>query len=196
MNGQAVADAGGTALGEPGPVRVVAEMLAGRGFEVQGPVPEDERHLAVVGAARARCEIGLDNGRLFSYYFPAAGADTDPAELCGMVLRILGVDAGESARQYAYLHRGATLKGAVAREVQARGLDADLAVYEDDVFYDVVAEVILANPAKPECGAVRVTDDGTILWECDYRGLPERAAAVADTAADILAPLTTAGSGK
>jgi hypothetical protein len=128
----------------------------------------------VVGAAQARCEIGIDNGRLFSYYFPAAGADTDPAELCGMVLRILGVDAGESAGQYAYLHRGATLKGAVAREVQARGLDADLAVYEDDVFYDMVAEVILANPAKPECGAVRVTDDGTILWECDYRGLPER----------------------
>jgi hypothetical protein len=67
MNGQALADAGGMTLGEPGPVRVMAEMLAGRGFEVQGPVPEDERHLAVVGAARARCEIGLDDGRLFSY---------------------------------------------------------------------------------------------------------------------------------
>ena len=196
MNDQAVADAGGMALSEPGPVRVMAEMLAERGFEVRGPVPEDERHLAVVGAARARCEIGIDNGRLFSYYFPAAGAGTDPAELCGMVLRILGVDAGDSAEQYADLHRGATLKGAVAREIQARGLDADLAVYEDDVFYDVVAEVILANPAKPECGAVRVTDDGTILWECDYRGLPGRAAAVADTAADILAPLSAAGSGK
>jgi hypothetical protein len=73
MNGQAVADAGGRALGEPGPIRVMAEMLVGRGFEVQGPVPEDNRHLAVVGAARARCEIGIDNGRLFSYYFPAAG---------------------------------------------------------------------------------------------------------------------------
>ena len=32
MNGQAVADAGSMALGEPGPMRVMAEMLAGRGF--------------------------------------------------------------------------------------------------------------------------------------------------------------------
>jgi hypothetical protein len=180
---------------EPGaPMRAMAEMLAGRGFDVYGPELEESRLLTVTNAKRARCEIGVeDNERVSWEYFPWTGADTQPAEIAGMALRILGADTDDSAEQYAHFHKGATLKGAVAREIQARGLEADMEVYEDQLFYDVVAEVVLTNPAKPERGLVRVTDDGTVLWEYDYGEMPERAAAIADTTAEVLVTLQQAG---
>jgi hypothetical protein len=196
----AVLNAGGNADAgrEAGaPMRVMAEMLAERGFDVYGPEREESWLLTIVNAIQARCEIGVeDSGRVFWRYFPWAGADTEPAEISGMVLRMLGAYTGDSAEQYAHLHRGATLKGAVAREIQARGLDADMEVYEDELFYDVDAEVILTNPAKPERGRVRVTDDGAILWECEHGEIPERAAAIADVTAEVLVTLRQAGEMK
>jgi hypothetical protein len=175
-------------------MRVMAEMLAKRGLDVYSPEREEARLLTVANATQARCEIGVqDNGRVLWHYFPWAGADTEPAEISGMVLRMLDADTGDSAGQYAHFHKGATLKGAVAREIKARGMDADMEVYEDELFYDVVAEVVLTNPAKPERGLVRVTDDGAILWECDHGEKPERAAAIADTTADVLVTLRQAG---
>jgi len=41
-------------------------------------------------------------------------------------------------------------------------------VYEDPDYYDVSAEVVVSNPARPERGQVSVSDDGDLTWECRY----------------------------
>ena len=84
-------------------------------------------------------------------------------------------------------HPAHTLKGAVAQEVHARGLAAELEVYEDRECYNASAEVVITNPAKPKRGLVRINDDGMISWECDYRDIPKGAVAIADTVADVVA---------
>lgn len=58
-------------------------------------------------------------------------------------------------------------------------------MYEDRECYDVTAEVVVTNPARPERGMVRIADDGTIRWECDYDQIPDGAIAVADTTATV-----------
>lgn len=173
---------------EPGmPMRLMAGMLAERGFDVRGPEYEESRLLTITNVKRARCEISVhdDEGVVWEY-FPLAGGDTESAEISSIVLRILGADENPCRELDTRMHL--TLKGAVAREMRARGLKADLNVYENEEQYDVVAEVVLSNPAKPERGLVRLTDDGVILWECDHGGIAERAAVIVGTTADVLVP--------
>jgi hypothetical protein len=171
---------------EPGkPMRMMAKLLAERGFDIRGPEHEESRRLTITNARSARCEIGIhDDQGIVWEYFPWSGSDTEPDEISCMVLRILGADKNQPASLDT--RPVTTLKGAVARRTNARGLKADLDVYEDRELYDVVAEVVLTNPAKPERGVVRVTDDGVIFWECDYTEMPEGAIAIADTTADVV----------
>lgn len=61
-----------------------------------------------------------------------------------------------------------SLKGTVGLELAARGLDVKLEVYEDTTLYDVTAEIIAVNPDTDEDARVRISDNGTVLWECDY----------------------------
>jgi hypothetical protein len=53
-------------------------------------------------------------------------------------------------------------------ELAARGLDVSLEVYEDKDFYDVGAAIVAVNPGTQEDASVRVDDDGSVTWECDY----------------------------
>jgi hypothetical protein len=145
----------------------VAEKLAACGFGVRSPEWEESRRLTITSAERARCELTVEDGGSVRWdYRPSSGGGNDPAQMTGQVLRVLGAaDTGEprpSAR------RGVSLKGVVGRALAARGLKVGLAVYEDPDFYDVGAEIVVTNPARPERGQVRVSDDGDITWECRY----------------------------
>jgi hypothetical protein len=73
-----------------------------------------------------------------------------------------------------------------AHEMKARGLGVEVNVFIDEVAYAVDAAIEITNPARSERGAVHVTDDGAICWECDFDELTGQAAEIADTIADTL----------
>jgi hypothetical protein len=178
-------------LDDDAPVRLMAQLLAERGFEVRHPEDEDSQLLRVTGARSARCEIEVgDYGCIEWEYFPQDAGSTGAAEISRLVLLMLGTDRSSSPGPGPGLGAPAnpavTLKGAVARKVQAHGLKARLKVHENQESYDVYAEVVFSNPEKPERGIVSVTDDGIVLWECDYERMQGGAAAVADATADML----------
>jgi hypothetical protein len=148
-------------------MRAVAEKLAARGFAVRFPEWEESRRLTITSAKGACCELTVeDDGSVRWDYRPRSGGSTAPAELTGQVLRVLGAaDTGEPQPR---ARPGISLKGVVGRALTARGLTVGLEIYEDPHFYDVGAEIVVTNPAQPERGQVRVTDDGDVTWECCY----------------------------
>jgi hypothetical protein len=149
-------------------VRAVANKLTAAGFDVRAPDPDDGRRLTIFHAECARCEVVIeDDGSVRWEYRPATGCDTDPAVMTEVVLRALAVD--DSAGRGASPRLGVTLKGAVGSALDARGLDVRMLVYEDLICYDVAAEIVVANPARPDRGQIRQSDDGSITWECSCR---------------------------
>ncbi len=42
-----------------------------------------------------------------------------------------------------------------------------LEIFEDQVSFEVSAEISVTNPHCPERGRVHVADDGALMWECD-----------------------------
>lgn len=175
---------------EPGwAMRAMAAELAECGLKADTSEREDSRLLTVTGAGRAQVEICADDDRgMLCEYFSAPSSDPDVGEVAGVALRMLGVSDNAPARTYAHLHYGVTLPGATGREMTARGLKARLDVVEDHELYEVTADVLICNPARPERGQVRLAGGGPMLWECHVGDLPGGAAEVAGTIADILMP--------
>jgi hypothetical protein len=178
------------------PLRVVAQILTERGLDVRRPEHDKSRRLTVTDARSTRCEIDVyDDDGIRWKYFPSAGGSAEPTEISSVVRRVLDANKSSPAGADARVRRMDTLKGAVAREMNACGLKADLEIYEDHERYEVVAEVVLANPARPERGVVRVADDGVIRWEYDYGETPGDATVIADTTADVLVTLAACEGG-
>lgn len=167
-------------------MQVVAEMLAARGLDTSSPGHTDSRLLTVTAAAGARCEVHVEDDQAVSCAYHPAASHSGAAPVAGAVLRLLGARDDTPAGAYARLHRGATLKGAVGRELTARGLTVRLSVVRDEDFFDATANVLAASPARPERGVVYVADDGPVLWECQASALPGGLADIADTITGIL----------
>lgn len=138
-----------------------------------------------MNARDARSEITAEDcGYVTWDYWPSAGPGTEPADLAATVLDVLGADVAAPVTAPC---EALSLKGAVGRALKARGLNVSVAVYQDDVAFDAITEIVAANPAIPSCGQVRVTDDPCITWECHHDGPPaDCALAVADTIVPIL----------
>ncbi len=171
-------------------MRAVAEKLAARGFGVRSPDWEESRRLTITSAERARCELTVEDGGSVRWdYRPRTGRGTDPAEMTGLVLRVLGAAGAGEPRTRA--RPGVSLKGVVGRALAARGLKVGMEVYEDPDFYDVGAEIVVINPARPERGQVRVSDDGDVTWECRYYDDSDTALIV-----DAVAGIVTDGIGE
>lgn len=169
-------------------IRAMAGLLTERGFDVRRPDRAIGYCLTVANAKRARCQIDVDdNDRLGWEYISCSREAAEPSEISDVVLGILCGDSPGSDESYDHLHRGVTLKGAVGREMQARGLDVKLNTYEDETFFEAVADIEITNPARPERGFVFVADDGIVQWELlEYQSEAEAMAAVADTTARVL----------
>jgi hypothetical protein len=163
----------------------VAAKLHDLGFGIRLP-KDGSRHLVIVNAKRACSEITVaDDGYVTWDYWPWSGARTDPGDLVGVVLALLG-PAPTDVRPS--LNRASTLKGCVGRALREMGLHVTMAIYEDADALDVAAEVVVTNPDVPFCGLVRVADDARITWECQTDGpAAECALAVADTIVPLLA---------
>lgn len=166
-------------------MRALAEKLHGRGIEIRWPKYRDSRRLVILNARDARSEItGEDCGYVTWDYWPSSGSRTQPADLAGLVLEVLGA---QLSKPLPAVHGRLSLKGAVGRTLRAGGLEVTLAVYPDNVALDAITEIVAANPAIAGCGLVRVTEDACVTWECQHDDPPsESALAVADTIVPVL----------
>ena len=76
--------------------------------------------------------------------------------------------------------------------MQDRGLTVALRVSEDLESFEATTDIEVTSPAQPWLGAVRLTDDGHLEWECDWR-----AAFHGDPGelTDVIAPILRASPG-
>lgn len=174
--------------GGKAPVDVVAEVLIAHGFDVRGPEWEDSRRLKVMGLHDATCEITVqDSGFVTWEYGPSSVDGTEPDKIASRVMRLLtGASAELSPCRRPRAASAAGLKSLVGCRLKALGMAVCLDVYEDHDTYEVVAEIIVTNPARPERGQVRVSDDGALMWECGYEEDPIDTATIANMMATIL----------
>jgi hypothetical protein len=163
----------------------VAAKLHDFGFGIRLP-KDGSRHLVIVNATRACSEITVeDSGYVTWDYWPWSGPATDPADLVGVTLSLLGPAPAATPTSAG---RGSTLKGRVGQALRELGLHVTMAVYEDADALDVAAEIVATNPDVPYCGLVRLADDARISWECQIDGsAAECALAVTDTIVPLLA---------
>jgi hypothetical protein len=167
-----------------GAMSAVAAKLHDFGFGVRFPADGDGRRAEILGAKRARSEIAVDDSGFVTWgYRPETGNLTDPADIVGIVLSLLGSPISGTQPT---INRRLGLKNQVGEALRRLGLHVEIAVYQDSAS-NVVTEVVATNPAVPFCGLVRIGDDARITWECDIDGpATECALAVADTIVPIL----------
>jgi hypothetical protein len=149
---------------------MVADGLTARGFHIRYPEWADGRRLTVSGLEGVRCAVTIGDAACVQWECsPWASDGADPVQIADLATSLLTGRGGGYPRQGdGYAREGITLKGIVGRELAARGLDVSLEVYEDTDFYDVRAAIVAVNPGTREDASVRVDDDGSITWECDY----------------------------
>ena len=105
-------------------------------------------------------------------------------------MHILGAPRTADTTPGVAAYRAFPLKGAVGRYVQDRGLTVTLRISEDLESFEATTSIQITSPVRPWLGAVQLTDDGRLDWECDYR-----AACHGDPGqlADVIAPILRAG---
>ena len=58
---------------------------------------------------------------------------------------------------------------APARRVAGTGLTVTLHVEEDLESFEATTDIEITSPAQPWLGTVRLSDNGQLEWDCDYR---------------------------
>jgi hypothetical protein len=152
-------------------MRLVASGLTRNGFDIHPPECEDGGRL-LIGCQGARCALAVNDWGFAEWEcHPQADCVPDPKQIADLVTTLLTGGAGDYPRQGdGYDCAGITLKGIVGRELQARGLEVELEVAEDAMFFNAYAEVVATSPGTGEGAEVRVSDDGSVTWERDYAG--------------------------
>jgi hypothetical protein len=145
---------------------LVADGLTDQGFEVRDPVMENSYFLKVTNARHAYCEIMMSKTGSVTWEYRRFDGRLGPAQITAMVMSILG--AGNDSRGGKSLAQqpGLTLKGIVGQASRERGMQAAVTILDPDDSCEVDAEVCITNPAMPSRGAVRVNDEGMVLWDC------------------------------
>src|SRR5579859_3222805 len=133
------------------------------------PTPLVDEPCLPITCPHARCTLTVhDGGQVVWEWRPVAGGQADPKQLADMACALLIGQAGEQPRLGdGYGRRTVTLKGAVGRELAARGLAVDLDLYPDMEFYDVSAVIVITSPGADLEAEVWVADDGSLCWERD-----------------------------
>jgi len=156
--------------GEAAMMHAVAGKLRDMGIDVRFPDDDGGRCLVIANAKNAHSDITVEDcGCLVWDYWPLSGSETDPVDITGMVLGMLG---GHVTDWPPPASRAPTLKSAVGQALQANGLDVTMSVHEDNKTFEVTAVITVASPELPECGRVLVTDDGQVTWELCHDDRP------------------------
>jgi hypothetical protein len=150
-------------------MRLVAEGLTASGFDVRPPEYEGGCRLSI-GCQGARCAVSVsDWGDVEWEYCPWANDEVDPKQIADVATVLLTGRAQDYPRRgHGYSREGITFKGIVGLELKARGFDVELAVYEDEDYFDARAEIVVTRPKPGDDAAVHVADDGSVTWTRDY----------------------------
>ena len=170
--------------------QVIARRLTAAGLAVHSTQQHDRHQLIILDITPARCCLTLTgDGHSQWHYEPAAGAATSTATLTGIITHILRAPHAAGTTPGADASRAFPLKGIVGRCLQDRGLTVVLKVCEDLESFEATTDIEVTSPARPWLGTVRLSDNGHIEWECDYR-----AAFHGDPGAliDVIAPVIRA----
>lgn len=150
-------------------MRLVADGLKERGFDVHLPKCEDERRLSVRRWG-GHCDLSVnDFGFVEWECLPWASKKPDPKLTADIVTLLLSgkTDNRPSQDNGRNLH-GTSFKGIVGHELRARGFDVALDVCEDNELLEVWSDLLVKNPVVHANAIIRISDDGAISWECDY----------------------------
>jgi hypothetical protein len=169
-------------------MRMVASGLPTAGQDGLPPWSDDGRFLAITGLDNTRCQVTLnDDGEVLFEWWPTTGSDADPVRIAPLIRKILGEET-DNWRPEWRRYCGLTLKSAIGRALKDSGLDVGMAVYDDPHNYEVFADVVVTSARHPECGKVRLNDDGVLTWEWESRV----GASTAEAADRIVCVITSA----
>lgn len=188
MNARCAADR--TRSGEL--LRLVMDGMAEAGFNVSPPEPGESR--AAIACTGGHCTLMVtDEGEATWDFCPRPADSADPAVAADLAATLLTGRSGP----HPWLTRkrgGISFKGLVGRELKARGLDVELAVYTDEAYFDAFAEIVATTPRAggPEGVAeVCVADDGCLTWTRSYRDEAEAVTAGGADPAGVAAAVVT-----
>jgi hypothetical protein len=152
------------ALEKPGELlSLVMDGLSGSGLDVR----RGEGSVVAIAWPGARCTLAVsDCGRAEWEYCPQPPAD--PGLAADLATALLTGHPGPFPRLAESRDR-ATFKASVGRELKARGLDVELAVYTDEAAFDAFAEIVATAPGGNQDAQVHVADDGGMTWIRDYQ---------------------------
>jgi hypothetical protein len=188
-----IRDCGGAAdHAEPGElIRLVAEGLTGCGLEVRLSDPQGAARLDIACEA-GQCRLSVNDWAYAEWdYTPRSRDDADPTLTADLATALLTGRTDQYRRLAGgYRRDGITFKGIVGRELKARGLDVELAVYEDEDYFDVTAEIVITVPGSEDTAKVCVTDEGCLTWTRDYWGRPPRSCSSRSSAGGSPTPAT------
>ena len=152
------------------PVQAITRRLATAGLAVHATQQQDQHELIILNVPGARsCLTFTGTGWVQWHYEPATGPATDPATLTAIIVHILGAPHAAEHTPGVDAYRAFPLKGAAGRHVQDRGLTVTLHVSEDLESFEATTDIEITSPAQPWLGLVRLSDNGHLEWDCDYR---------------------------
>jgi hypothetical protein len=153
-------------------LHAVADGLGAQGVDIRGPAWEGGQHFKATNVLGVLCEFTVsDSGSAAWDYCPVWDCRKDPAQVTAMVLGLLGAPGAPDGAAPPGGYLGRTLMGAVGRAARLCGMQTTLIVVgADHADCEVVAQVEVTNPARPGNGAVYVTSDDTVRWECGLTG--------------------------
>ena len=153
---------------EPAPA--ITRRLTAAGLTVHSTQQHDRHQLIILDITPARCCLTLTgDGYSQWHYEPAAGAATSAASLTAIITHILKAPHAAGTTPDTDPYRAFPLKGIVGRCLQDRGLTVTLQVSEDLESFEATTDIEATSPARPWLGTVRLSDNGHIEWDCDYR---------------------------
>lgn len=164
-------------------MRLVADGLTARGFDVRLPKYEDERRISVERWG-GRCDLSLNDYGLVEWEcVPWASEEPDPKLTADIATFLLtGKVDGYPAQKNTHDPRGTSFTGIAGHELRARGFDVCLEVFEDNDLFEFWADILIKNLATHPNALVRIGEDGAISWEYDFY-LPYELAGIAGSAA-------------
>ena len=152
------------------PAQVITRRLAAAGLAVHATRQQDRHELIILTVPGARSCLTLAGaGWAQWHYEPAAGPATDPATLAAIIMHILGAPHAAEHTPGVDAYRAFLPKGAAGRYLQDRGLAVVLRVSEDLESFEATTDIEVTSPARPWLGTVRLSDNGHLEWDCDYR---------------------------
>ncbi|HEX7659037.1 MAG TPA: hypothetical protein VF444_06105 [Pseudonocardiaceae bacterium] len=166
---------------------LTAECLAAAGLRLNELTTSDPNGIPFVVEYRgARCRLYIaDNADVELEWAPLDADVADPLRVADHVAGLLSADPVARDPNAGNGSSRITFKGAVGRDLEARGFHVQLNIYQDETFFDVTVDIVVTQPDGDETSRVYVDDDGGFMWVANFwdEDVPAQriAQAIADT---------------